>query len=559
VVLAILVNSVFFIFFFSSCTVHKSIPEEHKASTFVELDYALNEANRLYLFGSYSQSYDIYKSCIKFNDSCALAYYQLANIEGMKKNLESALAYSKLANRFDDSNIWYKNQLIELLKYTGNFDTLSVIYPKLIHDFPDKPEYRFDYAVVLLDKNKNREALAQLDSVQEITGAAGNVLYLKSKIYLYLNNYVDAENTIQQAVKSDPTNYQYLLQLSSVYQKSGRLQLADSVFRINCKENYEDNPVYVDYIHFLKNTKYKIPADFIEETLSDTLSENIKKSFIVSVLSDSSIYRDTNLLIPVNNFLAKSKTFQDRNLFIADIAMKSGRYEEAIPFVEDYISRNEVKQEVYDQLLSLYNATGNYQKMYDLSTKLSLSNTSDNIVFYKALSSLQLNKCNETINAIQGTKYDNKKIRLVYLELLSEAYFKLNNKDSAFWACEQILKYDSKNYSTKNNYAYYLSVYDESLPKAENLIIDVLKQFPDNSTYLDTYAWILYKMRKYTKAKAYIEKALSKGDGKNSEILDHAGDIYYMLNDYKSARMYWNASYLLSKNPETLKKITNEK
>jgi len=558
--LATLANSLFFLLLIS-CSVHKPVSEEHKlTSSSGELDYALNEANRLYLFGSYSQAYDIYKSCIKSNDSCALAYYQLSNIEGMKKNLESALAYSKLANRFDNSNIWYKNQLIELLKYTGNFDTLSLIYPKLIHDFPDKPEYRFDFAVVLLDKNKNKEALAQLDSVEEITGSAGNVSYLKSKIYLYLNNYADAENTIQKALKADPSNYQYLLQLSSIYQKSNKLQLADSVIIFNCKENYEDTPVvFTDYLHFLKSTNFKDPVSFVTNTLNDTLPDEIKKSFIASILSDSSIYRDSRLLTPVNDFLLRSQKFQDRNLFIADIAMKSGRYEDAIPYVEDYVSKNEVKPEVYDQLLSLYNATGNYQKMYDLSTKLSLSYTADNLVFYKALSSLQLNKCNETVDVINKAKYENNKIRLVYLELLSEAYFKLNNKDSAFWACEQILKYDSKNYSVKNNYAYYLSVYDESLPKAENLIIEVLKQFPDNSTYLDTYAWILYKMKKYSKAKAYIERALLKGDGKNSEILDHAGDIYFMLNDYKSANRYWNASYMLSKSPETLKKITNEK
>jgi len=138
---------------------------------------------------------------------------------------------------------------------------------------------------------------------------------------------------------------------------------------------------------------------------------------------------------------------------------------------------------------------------------------------------------------------------------LSEVYFKIGNQDSAIWACEEVLKIDATNFSLKNNYAYYLSVYNKSLPKAEKLIVDVLNKYPDNSTYLDTYAWILYQMNKFDKAKIYIDFALSKGGGGNPEILEHAGDIYQVLDDTKSALIFWRMSYNLTKSEITLSKL----
>jgi predicted Zn-dependent protease len=194
--------------------------------------------------------------------------------------------------------------------------------------------------------------------------------------------------------------------------------------------------------------------------------------------------------------------------------------------------------------------------MYDLTKVLSGTKyPSDNLNFYKAISSFQLEKYNETIAAISIETVKNEKLRQTYLELLSEVYFKLGNQDSTIWACEEVLKLDPNNYSLKNNYAYYLSVYDKQLSRAEILITDVLKQYPDNSTYLDTYAWILYQMNKFDKAKTYIDIALSKGGGNNPEILDHAGDIYLVLDDTKSAIAFWRLSYNLTKKEDTLKKL----
>jgi len=89
---------------------------------------------------------------------------------------------------------------------------------------------------------------------------------------------------------------------------------------------------------------------------------------------------------------------------------------------------------------------------------------------------------------------------------------------------------------------------------------------PKNSTYLDTYAWILYQEGNYSLAKFYIERAidnLSKEE-ESGVVLEHYGDILWMnskdngKDDAKALEM-WQKSYNSGNKTEELKlKITNK-
>src|SRR5690606_39670162 len=57
-----------------------------------------------------------------------------------------------------------------------------------------------------------------------------------------------------------------------------------------------------------------------------------------------------------------------------------------------------------------------------------------------------------------------------------------------------------------NNYAYYLSIEGIELAKAETMISKVIELEPLNPTYLDTYAWILFKRENYLEALYFIEQ-----------------------------------------------------
>ncbi len=92
-----------------------------------------------------------------------------------------------------------------------------------------------------------------------------------------------------------------------------------------------------------------------------------------------------------------------------------------------------------------------------------------------------------------------------------------------------------------NNYAYYMSEEGNDLHKAESMSYKTVKAEPNNGTYLDTYAWILFKEERYADAKTYIDAALKNSDSteNNSTILEHAGDIYAMNGMIDDAMKYW--------------------
>lgn len=91
-----------------------------------------------------------------------------------------------------------------------------------------------------------------------------------------------------------------------------------------------------------------------------------------------------------------------------------------------------------------------------------------------------------------------------------------------------------------NNYSYYLSLRGENLDRAAEMSKQSLEIEPDSPTYMDTYAWILFRQEKFTEARQWIEKALQYPEAqKNPNVLEHYGDILFNLKEVTKAVEYW--------------------
>jgi predicted Zn-dependent protease len=99
----------------------------------------------------------------------------------------------------------------------------------------------------------------------------------------------------------------------------------------------------------------------------------------------------------------------------------------------------------------------------------------------------------------------------------------------------------------------------ENLDKAEKMSSSLIKNHPENPTFLDTYAWVLYTRGKYKEAKKIMERAISTGRATATHF-EHYGDILYKLGDVEDAVRQWEKARGLNANSETLnKKIANKK
>lgn len=82
-----------------------------------------------------------------------------------------------------------------------------------------------------------------------------------------------------------------------------------------------------------------------------------------------------------------------------------------------------------------------------------------------------------------------------------------------------------------------------------------VKAAPNNATYLDTYAWILFEKGNYAEARIYIDDAIknTKPEEESSVVFEHCGDIYFMTGDVEGALKYWKKALELGTESKTLK------
>lgn len=144
-------------------------------------------------------------------------------------------------------------------------------------------------------------------------------------------------------------------------------------------------------------------------------------------------------------------------------------------------------------------------------------------------------------------------------EMAGDGSFKSGNIDRSTKEYDVVLALNPESVIALNNYAYYLALGGGDLDKAEELSRKAVGEQPDNPTYLDTLAWILFLKGNYAEALEIQEKAMenitpeAEGTG---EYWDHFGDIQYMNGQKDKALESWRKALDLDKgNKEIADKI----
>lgn len=159
--------------------------------------------------------------------------------------------------------------------------------------------------------------------------------------------------------------------------------------------------------------------------------------------------------------------------------------------------------------------------------------------------------------ALPDVKADNKRHSDI-CRCMGDVWQQAGRMDSAVVYYEKAIAIDPDNDLALNNYAYYLADRGLELSRAEQMSSRSMMLQPGLPTYLDTYAWILFKLGEYQKASGYIDTALLRsGDNLSAELLEHAGDIAYKLNRREQAVEYWREALDLDpENERLIRKVT---
>jgi tetratricopeptide (TPR) repeat protein len=107
----------------------------------------------------------------------------------------------------------------------------------------------------------------------------------------------------------------------------------------------------------------------------------------------------------------------------------------------------------------------------------------------------------------------------------------------------------------QNYLGYMWAEQGTKLDQARALIEKALKAEPKNAAFLDSMAWVLFKLNQSGEALPYALQAAELSEKPDATVYDHIGDIYAALKQIEKAREAWNKSLSLEPNEEVRKKL----
>ena len=120
-------------------------------------------------------------------------------------------------------------------------------------------------------------------------------------------------------------------------------------------------------------------------------------------------------------------------------------------------------------------------------------------------------------------------------------YEKMKDFDRAEAAFRRVVESDPDNSSALNYLGYMLADRDVRLEEAFKLVSKALELEPQNGAYLDSLAWVDYRLNKLAEAENLLLRALDK-IGSDPTVHDHLGDVYFKQGKTRDAIIQWQAS-----------------
>lgn len=532
----------------------------------MEFEYLFGEALKQKMLGNAQNAVQILSSCLEIDPNSSAAMYELANIHAANNDFTSASLLLEKAISIISSNIWYKLLLAQIYQQTKKFTEAADIYTELIKSDPENLEYLYSKAILLTNAQKFQEAIKTYELMEQKTGINEQISVSKQQLFLANKEPEKAFKEIEKLIQHNPSESKYYGLLADLYQSQGDQE--------NALKNY-NKILELDpesgFVHFSLANYYlqqNNPEKAFEETkigfASDDVDLQTKLQLYLLLISDkdkSKVSEDQeNELIQL--LLAKYPGEFLVYTVYADNLLRNNKLAEGREQLLKALEIDSNDYMIWERVLFIDNDLQEWNNLYEHSQKAAeFFPNQPQVYFLHAIACIQLEKFVEAVTVSdEGLDYvlDNKQLKGQFLMLKGEAIYKLGKIDEAFKLFDESVKLDPDNFIALNNYAYYLSIHGRDLDKAERMSGRVIEKFPENSTYLDTHAWVLFKKRQYSLAKFYMEAAIKNGGEENATLLEHYGDILFMLQKLDEAKQFWEKAKNYGGTSEVLERKIRE-
>jgi tetratricopeptide (TPR) repeat protein len=472
------------------------------------------------------------------------ALYQLARMHFEKNQILQAFDLASLGVDSYPANLWLLRIQAQSAKSIGDFKTAGRSFEILYSSAPHQPEYLFEGYSTYLEGRLFQEALDVLSKIENLEGTTPELVQDRARLYLQLNDAKAAERCFKTAIDNVPDVPEYRGLLSQYYDGNGKTKKAFKVLSRAVEAFPENGALHMELARMAQKMDYTEAAFYHMEQglLLDGVPLEDKVPVMLSIYENRENPSFRALFDRV--FPVLETTYSGRIellLLTAQIHIQNERWQEALEGYLTAISMNPINYAFYQMAYSLNQEIGDVDGQIALLERIEESFNADedvleglvyeyyNVGRWASCARLATERAEMTLDPeVAGNLY----------ALAGTAWFQLDSFELGTVAYEKALDQE-RSPTTLNNYAWDLATHERNLEVALQLTVECNASVALEPTFLDTWAWVLYKMGRYAEAQVKIELALQmlkEGDRAGTYI--HAAKIEQALGNKEKAKFY---------------------
>lgn len=492
--------------------------------------------------------------------------FELANLKKLKNDYPSAQELLERAVTVKPDNEWYWVALADCYEKTNDIGKLENVFNELIKINPDKADYYFDKANVYFLQKRYDDALAVYKQLEDITGVTDELLAKRQIVYLKQGKVEQAASDLETMIAANPGKVKYYLLLAEVYNSNGLADKALNALLSAEKIDPNNGLVHLALADIYRDKKNNEDS-FKELTLAFAIPDldvNQKIKIVLGYLPKFPDPAAKSSALELSRILTVTHPDDSRTYALyGDILLQNGKYKDAKDNYKKSIELNGQVYEVQEQLVRLDLGDNDMDSaIKDGENALSLFPNQAWLNYLVGVAWQQKKDYRKALGYIKNASLletQDKELLSQCFSSLGDCYHSLNDFQKSDESYDKSLAYKPDNSYTLNNYAYYLSVRGISLDKAAAMSKQSNDLQPNTASFEDTYAWILFKQKKYADARIWIEKALAHDKEHSAVQVEHYGDILFYSGDVDGAVQNWKKAKDSGGNSPVLERKINEK
>lgn len=532
-------------------------------------DYFFLEANRLKAKKEYDAAFDLLNHCLTINPQAASALYEISQYYMFLKQVPQGQAALEKAVANAPDNFWYSQALAGLYQQQSQADKAIELLEQMVLRFPAKQDPLLGLLDLYNQKEDYPKVISTLDRLEQRMGKNEQLSMEKFRIYLQMKDDKKAFREIESLVAEYPMDLRYQVVLGDVYLQNGKKQEAYDTYQKVLAAEPDNALALFSLASYYEQTGQKelyarqMDTLLLNKKVPAETKLNVMRQFIIQNEQEG---KDSLRVIDLFRQMTEMDTDDDQiRMLYAQYLSSKGMDEAAIPVLEQILQIDPTNKAVRMTLLGSAIRKEDYKQVIRICEPgIEVNPEALEFYFYLAIAYNQAERPDDVLaisrKALeQVTPESKKEVVSDFYSIMGDIYHTKKQMADAYAAYDSALVYNPSNIGALNNYAYYLSVEKRDLDKAEEMSYKTVKAEPNNATYLDTYAWILFEKGNYAEARIYIDNAM-KGEGEKSDVVvEHCGDIYYMSGDVDGAVKYWKQALELGSKSKVLKEKIEKK